>query len=141
MEIIEFLLTVLSGIGTVVMARNIYMAHVSSRWMVCRATVLEIQSEEHSDSDFMTCYHPSIRYKYVFEGKIYHGDRYEFGKTLYSKKELNHILNEFSIGDEIDIRVNSKKPKISVIKTGTILEHYVALAGILFLFIIILSWY
>jgi len=132
MEIIVFFLTVLFGVGTLLMARNIYMAHVSSRWMVCRATVLEIEFEEHSDSDFVICYRPFIRYKYVFKGKTYQGNRYEFVKKLYSKRELNHILDEYSIGCEIDIRVNSKRPKVSVIKTGTILAHYVALAVVLF---------
>jgi hypothetical protein len=134
MEIVLIFLLFISGIAVIVLTRNIYLAIVSCRWQVVQATVIGVGSEKTSDSDFYPRYIPQIRYTYSINGVVYHKERYEFVKKLYTKKELDSILNGFTIGEIKDIRINSRNPKQSVIVPGADLVHFILLAGSLFLF-------
>ncbi len=134
MEILLLFILFISGIATVVLTRNIYLAIVSCRWQVLQATVIDVGSEKTSDSDFYPRYIPQIRYTYTINGTAYHGERYEFGKKYYTKNDLDSILNGFTIGEKKDIRINPRKPRQSVIASGIDLVDFVLLTGSLFLF-------
>jgi len=137
MEILFACLALLFGAGAVVLARNIYLSIVARRWKITRSTVVEVGSEERSDSDFQLGYHLLIRYRYTLENKTYDGDRYTFSKTMYSKRDLDRLLSSYCSGQEIDVRVNPRKPQQSVIIAGYELIDFVFLAFTLYAFVIL----
>lgn len=126
----------MSGIATIILARNIYWATVSRRWETFPATIVGVGYEEGSDSNFHLRYYPQIRYKYNIDGETHYGERYQFGNKYYTKRELDLILNSLSIGQEKDIRVNPQKPQQSVIVPGAELADIFLIAGCLYLFIL-----
>jgi len=137
MEILLAFLLLLFGTATVVLARNIYLSFAARRWEIIRATVVEVGSEERSDSDFQLGYHLLIRYTYTLKNTTFDGDKYTFSKTIYSKKEINKLLQNYSPGQEIDIRVNPRKRQQSVIIAGPEFLDFIFLAFTLFAFVIL----
>ena len=127
MEILLACLMLLFGAATVVLTRNIYLSFAARDWDLIKATVVEVGSEERSDSDFQLRYHLLIRYTYTLHNKTYCGENYTFGKTLYTKKEIDRLLQSYSPDQEIDIRVNHRKPQQSVIVAGLDLLDFIFL--------------
>lgn len=138
MKILSTGLVLLSGAVAGILARKLYLATVSCRWKTTRATVVEVGGEERSDSDFQLRYHLQIQYNYTFDKKTYFGERYTFSKTLFTKKELDRRLYSYNPGQEIDIRVNPRKPQQSVIVAGPELSDFISLACGLYVFVILL---
>jgi hypothetical protein len=88
-----------------------------------RHNLIESGNEEKTNIDTHV-----IRYitkiTYVFNDSLYENDNFNFCMEWLTKNELSQLLTDYPVGTIIELRVNTKKPKVSVIKAGAGFCHY-----------------
>ncbi len=142
MEVLLYCFTFVTVLASILTLKDLYYSIVSKKWPLCQAKVIESCFEEKSNIDTRVMrYLPNIKYQYVIGDAQYDNDNYNFSKKWLTKNELSQLLTKYAVGKEIEIRVNPKKPEVSVIRAGDTFWHYftvVVCVGFLFAFIKVL---
>jgi len=119
--------------------RELRRALESANWPVVQGTVVssavasEIDRAVGSDISHplppVRMYKASIRYRYEVSGKVYEGQRIDFGPTFASSwaTPAASAIVAYPAGKVVDVRVSPSEPSLSVLVPGAKWELYALL--------------
>ena len=123
--------------------RPLSLVAKSASWSPNAAVITSSKVDRHISPQKNTSvsYSIHIDYQYNYQGKTYHGDRYDFfrSKNMYTseKDTIEAIVLRHPVGTKITCLVNPENPAESVISRK--ISYYSLLVGAIPLFFVILG--
>lgn len=107
----------LTGIGTVILVRNILRHYRSARWPTVKGNIIDLRIEKR-ERFLKTFYKPHVRYRYDLDGLTYEGSNIGLEERWFGKKERAiSIAGRYQKGEEVDIHFDPLKPAAAILKS------------------------
>ena len=115
--------------------RNIVKGRQSERWPTVAGEVVKAGATKWVGR------RPIVRYRYRWNDMTYEGHRIAYTDlTIPSKEAMEAFLRQYPQGAAVDVRVNPRRPKDSVLRPGDRMKNWLeAIALIIFGLIFVLG--
>jgi hypothetical protein len=92
----------------------------SSNWPSIKGIIKHSKCEEYSGENGII-YELSVSYNYNVYGINYEGNRYRYSPSysIFKKKKIDKLVNQFTINPEVIVYYNPKDPSDSVLDINT----------------------